>query len=180
MSTTYKINQERLQRLLDEAVHLKPGAGEGANGTIDVCVMQAVDWLAGGKGKTDSPPCASGAITKFCIRLNDSPVFAEFRDELKPFAAKIVGTACGLKAEKARAFIAADWACREVAPLALDAKFPEQAKALRALAPVVDTASAQRARAAAYAAYAAYAAAAKRLIWDSALACLQRMIDVKA
>ena len=80
------IVEERLARLLSPDVKLRSGKGAGANGTVDLCIMQAVDWLAGRDGKSDAPPCADPVITRFCIRLNDTSRFAEWRDELKPFA----------------------------------------------------------------------------------------------
>lgn len=70
MTTT--IIEERLQRFLAPDVHLKKGAGQGANGTIDVCAVQAADWLAGGTGASDKPDCVSRKIGSYVIGLNDS------------------------------------------------------------------------------------------------------------
>jgi hypothetical protein len=50
-----QILEDRLARLLSNDVHLVSGKGKGANGTIDVCAVQAAHWLAGGDGTSDSP-----------------------------------------------------------------------------------------------------------------------------
>ena len=52
MTTT--IIQDRLERFLKEDVHLRSGSGTGINGSFDACIMQAVGWLAGGDGKTET------------------------------------------------------------------------------------------------------------------------------
>jgi hypothetical protein len=171
------IDDTRLSRLLAEA-HLVQGSGKGANGTIDVCIMQAVDWITGGKGKSDAPGCVDPAIRRFCIRLNDAERFAQWRDELKPFAARMANTKAGDAATITRGFITADHSIRVIAPLAFEfwaavtTREPDKAKALswaekmRACPPITDSASAlvganlaREARAsAASAASAAYAA----------------------
>jgi len=62
------ILEDRLARLLAPEIHLCSGKGAGANGAVDVCIMQAVDWIAGGEGKSDAPECADPIITRFCQR----------------------------------------------------------------------------------------------------------------
>ena len=59
----YEILQDRLERLTSEA-RIRNGAGERPNGEIAICVMQAVDYVTGGTGETDHPPCASKRITE--------------------------------------------------------------------------------------------------------------------
>src|ERR1700679_1650589 len=119
--------------------------------------MQAVDWLAGGNGRTDRPDCAARSITSFCIRLNDSPLFAEHRDLLKPSAAKIVGPRGPWQDEVQRAYIAADFAVRTAAPIwfralstivkpELKAKFEDWASTYEQVPPIRDRASAIAAR----------------------------------
>jgi hypothetical protein len=180
-----RVDPERLARFLAPDVHLRAGAGNGANGEIDTCVMQAVDWLRGGDGKTDTPPCASPVIGRYCTRLNDSALFAMHRDLLKPYAPKIVGTRASDKIEVQRGLIAADNACRVFAPIAFRAyKHEDWATECEALAPITDRATAKAARdvlrkiqyaayaatdadAAAYAAYAAYADAAAAAATDA-------------
>src|ERR1700677_4210551 len=149
--------QDRLERFLAPNIHLRSGSGNGINGDFDACVMQAVDWLAGGDGKTDSPECAARSITRFCIRLNDSPLFAEHRDLLKPYAAKIVGTRGPWQNEVQRAYIAADFAVRTAAPMwfralstivkpELKAQFEDFAARCEGVAPIRDAATANAAR----------------------------------
>src|SRR6185437_7111097 len=92
-SSMTQIIHDRLERFLSDDVHLRKGTGQGANGTIDVCAVQAADWLSGGSGKTDSPSCVSAKIAAYVIRLHDSLLFSDHRDLLKPYCAKLVGTA---------------------------------------------------------------------------------------
>ena len=155
------IDPKRLKRFKAKAVHLRKGTGKGANGTIDVCVMQAVDWLAGGAGIADHPECAARSLAAYCIRLNDSPLFEKHRDLLKPYAPKLVGTVAGVAVERKRAFIAADYAVRVFAPIWLRALgYAEHADKLAACATIIDKDSALAAQAVARdAADAAYAAA---------------------
>jgi len=167
------IDPDRLVRFAE--VHLRSGQGTGGNGTVDVCFMQAVDWLTGGTGKTDAPECVDPTIRAFGIRLNDAARFADYRDELKAYAVRVVGTKTTAAVTKQRAFMCADWAVRTIAPMAFDhwsspknaKKAKEWAAKLRAVAPITDKASAEvgrqvarEARAANADAYAAYAAAA--------------------
>ena len=153
---------ERLERFLADSVHLRKGAGKGANGEIDVCAVQAADWLAGGKGENDHPDCVSRKIGAYVIALNDSQLFKGHRDLLKPYCAKLVGTAGeDGKREVKRAYCLADWACRVFLPIGLrgdkEHRFDEHAAKLEALAPITDEVTRIAAREAAYAA--AYAAA---------------------
>ncbi|HEV8021288.1 MAG TPA: hypothetical protein VGP41_08520, partial [Candidatus Lustribacter sp.] len=149
------IDQDRLARIIADA-KLRSGSGAGVNGAIDVCVMQAVDYIAGGNGRTDRPDCADPVITAFCIRLNDAPRFAKWRDELKPYIVRIAGTRADLAAQRKRAYMCADWAIRMIAPLAFDFwadLVPERreealawAKQLRDVGAVTDEPSARSAR----------------------------------
>lgn len=155
------IIEERLARFLAPEVHLRKGAGKGVNGDADVCVMQAVDWLAGGDGRSDAPECASPVIARYCVCLNDSPLFADHRDLLKPYAPKIVGTRDSDDADRIRAYIAADYAVRVFAPIWLRAFGRDDwAKEIEAVVPIVDKASSISARDVARKVRAAAAAAA--------------------
>ena len=159
-----EIIAERLARLMSDDVHLRNGSGNGANGTVDVCAVQAADWLSGGNGKTDKPDCVSRKIGSYVIGLNDSLLFKEHRDLLKPYCAKLVGTA-GESGEREvkRAYCLADWAIRVFAPIWLRAdpkhRFDERAAKLESLAPITDEETRKKARAEARAAAAAAAAA---------------------
>ena len=175
------IDPARVARLLSPDVSLRSGSGVGVNGKFDACVMQAVDWLAGGAGETDAPACADPAISRFCIQLNDAAQFAKWRDELKPYAPRIAGTAGTKEHLETRSFTAADFAVRVAAPLAFtfwgETIAAERetafglAERLRSLAPIVDKETALAGRdvarearkataSAASAAYATYAASA--------------------
>lgn len=105
---TVMILPDRLERFA--SIHLRSGKGNGANGNIDVCAMQAADWLAGGTGKNYHPNCVCPVIAKYVIRLNDSFLFENHRDKLKPFIPKIIGTVADLGVIVARAHIAAGYA----------------------------------------------------------------------
>jgi hypothetical protein len=109
------IDPARVERILAEA-NLRVGSGNGVNGKIDVCVMQAVDYITGGDGISDHPECADLVISEFCIRLNDAPRFAKWRDELKPYIVRIAGTKADEATSRKRAYMCADWAIRTIAP----------------------------------------------------------------
>ncbi len=140
--TITAIDFDRLARF-EREVHLRSGAGAGANGTINVCLVQAADWLSGGAGKSDAPECVDPVIRCLGIWLNDSSRFEEWRDELKPFAARIVGTNVGRKMTTRRAYLCADWAVRTIAPMAMDAygKAPKLAQRMRDVPEIVDKAT---------------------------------------
>ena len=148
--------EDRLARLLDPKFHLRAGSGRGINSEVDACMMQAVHWLAGGDGTRSIPECADRTIAQFCIRLNDASGFAEWRDELKPFVPRIVGTAGSRALSRRRAFMCADWAVRTITPLAFEfwaQTMPthkdtarEWAQRLRNLARIVDAKTADAAR----------------------------------
>ena len=142
------------------------------------CALEAVAFLAG-EPHSDAPKCACPVLARFVIRLNDR-WNDNRRQQLKPYLPMLLGTRGGPELELRRAYIAADWATRELLPMIFEAgpKLADWAPKLRALAPVVDKKTADAARdlarearkaaadayAAAYAAdaaaYAAYAAAA--------------------
>ena len=118
------IDDARVARILAEA-KLRKGSGSGINGQIDACIMQCVDYIAGGDGATDHPPCADVVITAFAIQINDAPRFAQWRDELKPYAVRIAGTrpldaAAEIAARERRRYMCADWVVRTIAPLAFE------------------------------------------------------------
>ena len=146
-----QIDKARLARFMAEA-KLARGQGKGVNGKIDLCINQAADWITGGAGLTDAPACVDPVIRRFCIVLNDANRFAPFRDELKPFAARIANTNAGEEVSIQRGFICADWAIRTVAPKAFEfwaASVPAKrdealawAEKLRAVPVIVDKASA--------------------------------------
>jgi hypothetical protein len=132
---------------LESGVH---GPGEGK-----ACVMEVVSMLAG-ESFTDSPECACPVLSEFARQTNDWMKDDE-RHLLWPFTTRLAGSKADRETEQKRTYRMADWACREVTPLALEAASKDEAaRSLRELAPVTDRESAAAAHA--YAAHAAYAA----------------------
>lgn len=96
---------------MNKKVHLIEGSGVGItdNNELSVCVVQAANYLVGGDGTLDNHPCIDPHIRNFLIELNDADPFENFRDELKPYAVRIVGTNKGKELTKKREFILLDW-----------------------------------------------------------------------
>jgi len=86
----------QLERLY-ERIELGRGAGSIRGGTL--CIMSFVAYLAGER-HTDRPRTASPLVRTFAIQLNDGAVDA-WRQELKPFAPKIIGTNDGREQDRA-------------------------------------------------------------------------------
>jgi hypothetical protein len=164
------MTEQQIDDLLDK-IQLRAGPHKppGKDGEVEACVMEMVACVAG-EAWSDRPQCACPVITHLAMKLNDR-ANGEARQLLKPLIPRMVGTRSTPKVERKRAWLAADWAVRVMAPMALDyVKKPELAKRLRDL-PEVTRENYQEARrvcmevrdaanAAAYAAaYAAYAAA---------------------
>jgi hypothetical protein len=168
-----------------------------------VCVMEAVAWFAG-EQHSDQPQCVCPVIAAFARGMNDW-MSAEDRQRLKPMIPALALSRAEWPITLKRAYIAADYAVRVFAPIALDARgVREEAARLRALDEIVDPPTALTAKAAAhaasaayaaasaaYAAYAAYAAAAayaayaaaasaaRSLLADLGIECLEKMLSVK-
>jgi hypothetical protein len=104
-----------------------------------MCAMEAVAWLAGEKHSA-APACACRIITRFVQQLDNGISNDETRTRLlKPLLPKLIGTRANSAVEKQRAFIAADFAVREAAPLALEALgLRHKAASLSSLLPIVD------------------------------------------
>jgi hypothetical protein len=189
---TNRIDSDRLARFLRPEIRLRKdrGQGEGANGEIDMCLMQAVDWLAGGSGRSDAPECVDPVIRRFCMDLNDSQYFSKWRNKLKPFAPKIVDTYVDDALTRARGFMCADWAVRRLPPLAFDffmKLFPritltqrerllEWAQVLRDIPPILDRETARAGGCMAAAVHTEATAAANvdadtYITWAAYLAC---------
>ena len=128
------------------------------------CALEAVAWLAGEK-HTDHPVCVSPVLADFCRNWNDNLDDAN-RQKLKPYLARLIGTAGDAKADELRAWMAMDWLTRECGPAFMDLTpaLTEYAAELRAMPEITDKATlraTERARAAAlHAARAAAGAAA--------------------
>lgn len=137
---TGTIIPERLEKLNDitfsHGSHKSPDEG--------MCVMEAAAWIAGEEW-TDSPLCVSPLLAAPCRLLNDA-WDDEGRQRLKPFAARVIGTA-GDGQDKDRSYLALDWLVRTHTPAWLDlAGLRDEAAELRAHRRIVDqeTAAAPR------------------------------------
>jgi hypothetical protein len=143
--------------------HIVLGPGNHTTRAQGVCLMEAVAWFAG-ESHSAAPQCACPVLAAFGRRLNDRLDQAH-RQELKDLIPALALSRGSRAVTVRRGYVAADFAVRRFAPHALELRGVGQPAArLRALAPVVDQATAaaarKEARAAAYAAAAASAAAA--------------------
>lgn len=123
-----------------------------------LCVMEAVAYVAG-EPHSDHPECADPVITRLAIWLNDSCGDSLRQELLQGLPFRIVGTKATPEIECRRAFMAADWAVRFVAPVALRAANMESiATKLEGLGEVNGSASDSAASAAGSVARSAHAA----------------------
>jgi hypothetical protein len=127
-----------------------PGQGAG-------CFVEVAGLLHTGQWTGDNPDCFCPALAAFGRCVNDW-LRDDERHVLWPYTLRMGGTNDGRSVE--RAFRFADWAVREVTPVALEARgLVDAARLLRQATPVVDETTARAAAAAANAAnYAANAA----------------------
>jgi len=170
--------------------------GSHATREAGVCVMELVAWFAGER-HSDKPQCACPVIASFARQLNDN-LTDEYRQRLKPLIPALALSRAEWPVPLKRAFIAADYAVRVFAPIALEARGrTKDAARLRGLAEIVDWPSALKANTAyayAYAAAAAVAAAAyayadadaavsaatRSRLADLGIECLEKMLTVTA
>jgi hypothetical protein len=155
-------------------IELRKGCGSGKEG--DRCAIQEYRAWCGLDPAGDSrPEGVCPVLHSMVIGLNDARL--EWRRALVNWLPLLANTEGNAATRQARAYKAADWAVRVFAPLALDAKYPEHAAKLRAMAEIVnketakagkDTAYAAAAEAAAYAAEAAAYAAAEAAAYAAA------------
>lgn len=136
MNTTIRLNQDQLDKYL-ATLNLRSGGGSGVD---DVCVMQAVDYIASG-GRSDQPECASPVIAAFMIGLNDR-LNNERRQRLKRFIPRLVGTRGTEEQEQRRRYMLRDFAVRKLAPTWFELSgFSAAAQKLRDLPEVLDDSS---------------------------------------
>ena len=161
MTTT--IDPARVARITT----LAKGTHSGADVASGACLLEAVAWLAS-EPWSDHPACVCLVLASFGRTVNDA-MDDEARQRLLPFVPRLIGTRGSTALMVRRAFVAADYAVRVFAPLALDAAgLAVEAAGLRGLPPITSRAAANsagaatnRARAAAYSAgAAAYSAGA--------------------
>ena len=149
--------------------------GAHAPDSATACMMEAAAYVAG-ELWSDRPSCVCPVIATFASSINDAMPDDATRDHLlRPLIPLVIGTRGTADDERRRAFIAADFAVREAAPVALRAVGrTSHAGTLAELPRVIDaqtaadataaadaaaTTAADAARAAAYAATAAADAA---------------------
>ncbi len=124
-----------------------PPLGRGAHtpGEGGACLLEAAAYVAGWSW-SDHPSCVSPVLALFGRRINDA-MPDELRDTLlRPLVPLLIGTSDDDEADKMRGYIAADWAVRTAAPMALRAAgHPDEAARLSALPAVVDLRTACRA-----------------------------------
>jgi hypothetical protein len=139
-------------------INLTHGAG---NGTDKACLMTASNMLIGKGELGDINDCVCLLLRRFIIITNDVMPIPLLRELYGPLVWEILGTRTDDPVVlQQRAFAFADWAVREIAPMALDAQgLHEAANKLRGLSAITDKESAQNAADAADAAYSARAAA---------------------
>lgn len=128
-----------------------------------VCAMELVAHLAG-EEHSDRPACTCPVIAAAMRKRNDLLPDDRRTAELMPLVEAVIGTRSTSEVERRRAFVAADYAVRVFAPLALDeAGLHAEADKLRALGPLAVDAADAAVDAATYATATAsrYAAAAR-------------------
>ena len=149
-------------------------AGAHTPGGDDMCVMEAVAYVAGEEW-TDSPVCACPVIAAFLRSWNDGITDDATRTRLlTQFIPRLVGSKSTDRVEDTRAWLAVDWSVRVSTPAWLDLAGPtDHADALRSL-PEVTAETVTAARPAIDAARAAAGAAARdaaeNAAWDAARA----------
>jgi len=89
-------------------------AGSHRSPDEGLCLLEATAYLAG-EPHSDHPHCASPVIAAFGRSWNDV-LNDEDRQFLKPYAAKLIGTAASPEVEDMRAWMALDWLVRTYTP----------------------------------------------------------------
>src|SRR3990167_1871303 len=120
----------------------------------EMCVMEAVAFMAG-EPWGDMPACACPVVANAARIINDRIADDDLRTEvLRPLLSKFIGSKAGRDVMVKRAFIAADYAVRVFAPIALEylgeklnkPVLIEGAAKLRGLVSIVDRTTALNAR----------------------------------
>ena len=101
-----------MKRQLDlEHLTLKSGAHPA--GGADMCVMEAVAYMAG-ESWSDTPACASPVVALFCRTWNDTdePYGQAIRDRLRGYIPRLVDSRGTAQQEERRSWLALDWLIR--------------------------------------------------------------------
>ena len=85
----------------------------GSHATPDegLCLLEATAYLAG-EPHSDHPVCASPVLAAFGRAWNDGMRSDQEREQLKPYAALLIGTAGDREADARRSWMALDWLVR--------------------------------------------------------------------
>lgn len=111
---------------------------------LELCLDEAVAWMWG-ESHSASPACMCRVLATHGMRLNDR-YDDEERQLLVPLLPRLGGTRSTLEVERRRSLCLVDAAVREIVPLGLAAVgWTDLADRLRAISPIVDTASARAA-----------------------------------
>ena len=111
-------NKERIS--IEELRLIPLGEGSHSNRENELCVMEAVAWMAG-EPHSDAPICASGVITDFLVKWNDALPNNAYREGLlKPLVPKVVNTKASQQVEMKRRKMCADWIIKVYAPVWLN------------------------------------------------------------
>jgi len=118
-------------------IRLTHGAG---NGVDKACLMTASSMLIGKGEDGDNNSCVCSVLREFIITTNDAMPEDLLGELYGPLAWEILGTATGdHEIERQRAYRFADWAVREITPIALrEVGLGDSAAKLESLPPVVD------------------------------------------
>jgi hypothetical protein len=171
---------------LDELDNIDLKSGGHDNRAAGMCLLELSSYLAG-EPFSDHPECVSTVLGAFGRAWNDA-LNDEDRQKLKPYAARLIGTASTPEVELARSWMACDWLVRTFTPSWLRrAGLDDDAAALEALPkltatelvdqamPVLD-----RARASASAARAAARVAARVAAWVAARVAAEAAAEAAA
>ncbi len=109
--------------------------------------MSAINWYAHSeKAWSDQPECVDPVIRSICIWLNDHTPESEMERVIGPHIFMPLGTWLGLELALSRAYRVADFAIREIAPMALNIEtLNSEATTLESLTPITDRLTAEAA-----------------------------------
>ncbi len=115
---------------------LRLGAGSHTHPSEGMCVLEAAAYFAG-EPHTDHPACVSPLLGKF-LRTWCDTVDSVFRQRLKPYAPRIIGTAYDNR-DQERNGMCTDWLVRTCIPAWLDASgLSSEAAQLRGARAAID------------------------------------------
>ena len=131
------------------------------------CLLELAGWMAG-EPWSDRPECVASVLATYGQRLNDA-LPDDLRQQLVPFAPRLIGTAGNPVLDERRGYMALDWLIRVYTPtwLRLVPALVPDADALAGLKPI-DTLEAAAAVGDMVRDAATHSAAARAAAWDAA------------